>query len=420
MAKYGGGRKHQFTPLEMRIKMCEDFCKEHGFVPHESFADIKIIRAWINLKRFQADNPRVKALMEYPALPPNYRRIEQGIKKVEDFYAKYGRLPVNSKNASEEEKKARHSMDNIFAKYADNPRVKVLMEKRKHAKVVIKNISCITASEKKNAVTAHTKRLPKVNNQDGSETSINKRMYFHLERLTSFYESEGRFPHSGLKVSKTERQAYNSMNILRNDFSDEPEVKNLLSKKPNVSAVLQEGITLLLDFVDKTGRLPVDNQKPISGERRALATWKTLKNNYPDLPVTRKLMKLNPFGTDRLGRAIQEVVEFESKWQRLPKSNKEGVDGESKVYQAFCNLRKQHFDHPAVKALLEKYKDYDPRMEITRESIAQVKKWVDEHGRLPKYTKTDKEEQNMAYSLKYLRKRYSYMPEVKSLLAKAS
>ena len=420
MAKYGGGRKKQFVPLEMRIKMCEDFCKEHGFVPHESFADIKIIRAWTNLKRFQADNPRVKALMKYPTLSRSYVRIEQGIKKVEDFYAKYGRLPGHSTNVSEEEKKARHSMVNIFAKYADNPRVKVLMEKRKHAKVVIKNISCITASEKKNAVTAHTKRLPKVNNQDGSETSINKRMYFHLERLTSFYESEGRFPHSGLKVSKTERQAYNSMNILRNDFSDEPEVKNLLSKKPNVSAVLQEGITLLLDFVDKTGRLPVDNQKPISGERRALATWKTLKNNYPDLPVTRKLMKLNPFGTDRLGRAILEVVEFESKWQRLPRRNKEGVDGESKVYQKFCDLRKLHSDHPAVKALLEKYKDYDPRMEITRKSIAQVKKWVDEHGRLPKYTKTDKEEQNMAYSLKYLRKRYSYMPEVKSLLAKAS
>ena len=412
MAKYGGGRKNQFVPLEMRIKMCEDFCKEHGFVPHAGFADIKIVGVWTNLKRFQADNPRVKALMKYPTLSRSYVRIEQGIKKVEDFYAKYGRLPGHSINVSEEEKKARHSMVNIFAKYADNPRVKVLMKKRKHAKV--------SASEKKNTVTAQTKRLPKVNIKDRCETSINKKLHSHLERLTSFYEAEGRFPHSGMKVSKMERLAYRSMVLLRNDFSDEPEVKNLLSKKPNVSAVLQEGITLLLDFVDKTGRLPVDNQKPISGERRALATWKTLKNNYPDLPVTRKLMKLNPFGTDRLGRAIQEVVEFESKWQRLPKSNKEGVDGESKVYQAFCNLRKQHFDHPAVKALLEKYKDYDPRMEITRESIAQVKKWVDEHGRLPKYTKTDKEEQNMAYSLKYLRKRYSYMPEVKSLLAKAS
>jgi hypothetical protein len=103
-----------------------------------------------------------------------------------------------------------------------------------------------------------------------------------LERLTSFYEAEGRFPHSGMKVSKMERLAYRSMVLLRNDFSDEPEVKNLLSKKPNVSAVLQEGITLLLEFVNKTGRLPVDNQKPISGERRALATWKTLKKNYPD------------------------------------------------------------------------------------------------------------------------------------------
>ena len=412
MAKYGGGRKNQFVPLEMRIKMCEDFCKEHGFVPHAGFADIKIVGVWTNLKRFQADNPRVKALMKYPTLSRSYVRIEQGIKKVEDFYAKYGRLPGHSINVSEEEKKARHSMVNIFAKYADNPRVKVLMKKRKHAKV--------SASEKKNTVTAQTKRLPKVNIKDRCETSINKKLHSHLERLTSFYEAEGRFPHSGMKVSKMERLAYRSMVLLRNDFSDEPEVKNLLSKKPNVSVVLQEGISLLLDFVNKSGRLPVDNQKPILGERRALATWRTLKNNYPDLPVTRKLMQLNPFGTDRLGRAILEVVEFESKWQRLPRRNKEGVDGESKVYQKFCDLRKLHSDHPAVKALLEKYKDYDPRMEITRESIAQVKKWVDEHGRLPKYTKTDKEEQNMAYSLKYLRKRYSYMPEVKSLLAKAS
>ena len=412
MAKYGGGRKNQFVPLEMRIKMCEDFCKEHGFVPHASFADIKIVGVWTNLKRFQADNPRVKALMKYPTLSRSYVRIEQGIKKVEDFYAKYGRLPGHSINVSEEEKKARHSMVNIFAKYADNPRVKVLMKKRKHAKV--------SASEKKNAVTAQTKRLPKVNIKDRCETSINKKLHSHLERLTSFYEAEGRFPHSGMKVSKMERLAYRSMVLLRNDFSDEPEVKNLLSKKPNVSVVLQEGISLLLDFVNKSGRLPVDNQKPILGERRALATWRTLKNNYPDLPVTRKLMQLNPFGTDRLGRAILEVVEFESKWQRLPRRNKEGVDGESKVYQKFCDLRKLHSDHPAVKALLEKYKDYDPRMEITRESIARVGKWVDEHGRLPKMSMKDKEERNVAYTLRYLCKRYSDMPELKSLLAKAS
>ena len=113
------------------------------------------------------------------------------------------------------------------------------------------------------------------------------------------------------------------------------------------------------------------------------------------------------------------MVLFERKWQRLPRKNKGDVDGESKVYQKFYDLRNLHPDHPVVKALLEKYKDYDPRLEITRESIARVRKWVDEHGRLPKYSKTDKEERSMAYMLKYLRKRHSDMPEVKALLSKS-
>ena len=321
MAKYGGGRKKQFTPFETRIKMCEDFCIEHGFVPHASFTDIKIVKTWQCLKRLHADNPRVKALMEYPVLSSNYRKIEQGIKKVEDFYAKYGRLPGNSKNASEEEKKAKNSMVNIFEKYADNPRVKVLMAAKRGRNARLESsIQRIVSFEKTHGrlpncspteindrnvwkilskeyaddpdVAKLIERHPEDYGEGRRIANRQKRLKKHLDRLTAFYKIEGRLPHTSLAKPKTERQAYNSMNILRNDFSDEPEVKNLLSKKPNVSAVLQEGITLLLDFVDKTGRLPVDNQKPISGERRALATWKTLKNNYPDLPVTRKLMLL--------------------------------------------------------------------------------------------------------------------------------
>ena len=395
MAKYGSGRKITFTPFETRIKMCEDFCKEHGYLPHASFADAKLVKTWQALKRLHADDPRVQALMEYPALSPCYIIIERGIKKVEDFYAKYGRLPGNSKNRSEEEKKALNSMVNIFEKYADNPRVKVLMAKR-----------------------AQTKGLPKVKNKESREASINKKIQFHLQRLTTFYETEGRFPHSGLKVSKMERQAYSSMLLLRNDFPEKPEVKNLLSKKSNVSFILQEGIKLLLDFVNKTNRLPRDNQSASKEERRALATWKTLKNNYPDLPVTRKLMQLYPFGTDKLGRAIQKLVEFEGKWQRLPRTIKGGVDDESKAYEKYMYLRKQHSDHPVVKALLEKYKDYDPRMEIIREIIAKVRKWIDEKGRLPKCSKKDKEERKMSYALRHLRNKHSDLPEVKELLFK--
>jgi hypothetical protein len=129
-------------------------------------------------------------------------------------------------------------------------------------------------------------------------------------------------------------------------------------------------------------------------------------------------MQLNPFGSDRLGLAIQKVIEFESKWQRLPRTNKGGVDDESKAYEKLAFLRKRHPDHPAVKALLEKYKDYEPRMEITREIIAKVREWIDEKGRLPKCSKKDKEERKMAYALKHLRNKHSDMPEVKALLSK--
>lgn len=446
MAKYGGGRKHKLIPLEVRIKMCEDFSKQHGFVPHACFADSIIVNSWKYLKRSHADNPRVKALMEYPALNSNYGRIEQGIKKVEEFYAKYGRLPGNSKYASEEEKKARNSMENIFAKYADNPRVKVLMAKRVRFARLESSIQRIVSFEKKHGripnctpaeINDHTvwkllvkdhadepevaqliKRHPEDSEEGRRIVNRQNRFKKHLDRLTAFYESEGRFPIASTSKPKAERQAYSSMLLLRNDFSDEPEVKSLLDKKSNISIILQDGIKLLHDFVNKTNRLPRDNQSTSKEERRALATWKTLKNKYPDLPVTRKLMQLYPFGTDKLGRAIQEVVEFESKWQRLPRKTKGGIDGESKAYEKFCALRKLHSDHPTVKALLDKYKDYDPRMEITRESIAKVKKWADEHGRLPKYTKTDKEERNMAYMLKYIRRRHSDMNEVKLLLAK--
>ena len=446
MSKYGGGRKKQFTPYETRIKICEDFCKEHGFLPHASFADAKLVKTWQSLKRLHADDPRVQALMEYPTLNPFYTIIERGIKKVEDFYAKYGRLPGNSINASEEEKKAKNSMDNIFAKYADNPRVQVLMARRGRLSRLESSIQRIVSFEKEHGrlpncspseINDHTvwkllvkdhadepevahliERHPEDSGEGRRIANRQNRLKKHLDRLTAFYETEGRFPIASMSKPKTERQAYNSMLLLRNDFPDEPGVKDLLDKKPKVSKILQEGIKLLLDFVNKTNRLPRDNRSTTKEERRALATWKTLKNNYSDLPVTRKLMQLYPFGTDKLGRAIQEVVEFESKWHRLPRTIKEGVDDESKAYEKLVYLRKRHSEHPEVKALLEKYKDYNPRMEITRETIAKVKKWVDEHERLPKCSKKDKEERKMSYALKYLRNKHSDLPEVKDILFK--
>ena len=390
-AKYGYDRIIQIIPLEERIHMCEDYCKKNGFQPHESFADESLIKKWRNLKRFHADNPRIQALMNYPSLPPMYSRIERGIKKVEDFYEKYGRLPSHKKVVSEEEKQARNSMINIFEKYSDMPRVKALMDKQGRGVMLERSISRIVTFEKehgrlphcspeemndynvwKNLYNDHANepevkelknRYPESSEEGRREANNKKRLQLHLGRLKSFYESEGRMPQATKNVPRNEKLAYSSMRLLIEIFPNEPEVKALLALKPQVSDTLQKGITNLLAFFDKTGRVPHDTRDASKEERRALSTWKTLKNNYPNHPVTIKLMSVNPFGTTKSGLAIQMLVEFEQKWHRLPTTRSNGVEGEKKVYEKFVYLRKYYADHPAVKEILDRYKDFDPRME---------------------------------------------------------
>ena len=219
-AKFCLARKPEYISFEKRILMCEDFCKKNGFLPHASFAEMRLVNIWKNLIRLHPDEPRVKALMNYPALSPNYNRIEQGIKKVEDFYAKYGRLPRSNKAVSDEEYRARNSMLNIFEKYADNPRVKVLMEKRVIRKKLVGNT-------KRNSVS--------INYSD-------EKFLFHLERAQAFVDANGRLPGGSGKLPKIERLAYASLLKLRRDYADSPQVKALLSKKNNLSKSLQERI----------------------------------------------------------------------------------------------------------------------------------------------------------------------------------
>ena len=381
--QYGRNSKYQIIPLEKRIQMCEDFCKKNGILPHSSFAEHSLVRSWSYLKRFHADNPRVQALINYPTLPPMYSRIDRGIKKVEDFYEKYGRLPYSRSNGLEEIQ-ALNSMVNIFEKYADNPRVKALMDKRGRGAMLEKSIRRIVTFEQehgrlpycspeemndynvwKNLYNDHInepevveliKRYPESTEEGRRESNNNKRLQRHLGRLKSFYKSEGRMPRATMNP-KNERLAYSSMRKLIDFYPNEPEVKDLLALKPQISDVLQEGITNLLTFFDANGRLPLDNSKSASKEeRRAFSTWRTLKIKYPDHPVTKKLMSKYPYGDTKSGRSIKMLVEFEQKWHRLPTHRSNGVEGEKKVYVRFLYLRKKYADHPAVKELLEKYK----------------------------------------------------------------
>ena len=446
--KYGVVRKapNKVLPLDERIDLCEAICKKYNRQPHASYDDITTVRSWVYLKRRNADNPRVQELMKYPVLPNVHKKTNTAIKKVENFYTKHGRLPY-SRNNGREEIQALNSMVNLFEKHPEDPRVARLIAIKSEMSVpVIKAIDKVLAFEKE------TGRLPNstpkeinlrstwINLRDNhpeikevaelitrhpedtadgrKEVAYRRKLEFHLNRLGGFFDKTGRWPKSVGTVDEDERYAYNSFVYLKRNCQDEPEVIALFEKKPDFNDNMKENVRHLIAWEQANGRLPRDTPDASPEERRALSTFKTLKNNYPDHPVTRELMERYPYGTTKLGMAIQMFVDFEKRWHRLPTSRANGVEGEAKAYVKMAYLRQEHSDNPVVKEILDRYKDYDPRMEITREAVARIDAWSAEHGRLPKNNKHDREENNIHKSLVRMMKLYPDMPELVALLEK--
>lgn len=181
-------QRREVLPLEKRIDLCEAICKQYSRQPHASYDDPTTVKSWTYLKRHHADHPRVQALMKYPVLSVMHKRIEVGIKKVEDFVAKYGRLPAFAKDATEEEKQASNSMLNIFEKYADDPRVQALMKLKQRSARLSKSIS----------------------------------------RIASFVQQHDRLP----KAIPSEMNDYDCWRTLRKKYADEPEVAALVERFP--------------------------------------------------------------------------------------------------------------------------------------------------------------------------------------------
>ena len=186
-AKHGRKIITEFIPLEERIDAIEQFCKEHGFQPHGSYTDKKLVKSWSYIvKRRHKDHPRVQAILaNYPRLSVAAAATERGIKKVEDFYAKHGRLPRKTKTTDKEENQAYNSMVNIFEKYPNNPRVAALMEKR--------------------------------GRREALENSIKRMVDFEKE-------------HSRIPIQKEEESMWGSWRNLVRRHSSEPEVKALMEK----------------------------------------------------------------------------------------------------------------------------------------------------------------------------------------------
>ena len=366
----------QVLPLDQRISLCEAICHQHNRQPHASYDDPVTVRSWTYLKRLHADNPRVKALMQYPVLSVMHKRIETGIKKVEDFYEKYGRLPGHCKNVSEEEKQARNSMLNIFEKYADEPRVQALMEKRGRGAQLERSISRIIAFEKKHH------RLP-----NGSPEEINDR---------------------------------NVWLGLRNDHADEPEIIELIAKYNDTSegrrdAAIQkrfdDNMRKVSDFVQREHRLPSSSPLASKEERRVYTAWKYLYQHHPDCQQVKALQQKygqKVFYSDTQIRDY--MVAFTQQHDRLPSGRSDDQE-ESSMYSAWRNrIRRLVRLYPELAAINERY---SRRFHSLEESLSIVTAYAEEHGKLPSKNNGD-----VSNHWLYLRNQYHNDPRVQALMQK--
>jgi superfamily II DNA or RNA helicase len=319
-AKHAVGPRH-VLPLEQRISLCEAICHQYNRQPHASYDDPVTVRSWTYLKRLHADNPRVKVLMQYPVLSVMHKRIEIGIKKVEDFFEKYGRLPRHRKNVSDEEKQALNSMVNIFEKYADEPRVQALMEKRGRGAQLERSIIRIVAFEKKHH----------------------------------------RLPNSSL-------EEVNDRNVwlgLRNDHADEPEIVELIAKYNDTpegrrNAAIQkrfdDNTRKVADFEQREHRLPSSSSLAPKDERSIYTAWKYLRQHHPDCQQVKELQQKYGQKTSCSDTQIRDyMMDFTQQHDRLPSGRSDDQE-ESRMYSLWRNrIRRLVRLYPELAAINERY-----------------------------------------------------------------
>jgi hypothetical protein len=177
-------KKHGIDPykknifIEDRIKMAEDYCREHGYRPSRKDAP-KIEDILRRLKKDNGDDPRVQKLLEYP-IKRDYMRKISWIEEVEDFYRKNSRFPLEKSERSLYDKWLRLKKYHI-----DDPEVIKLAElcQRQLCQPIDENIA----------------------------------------RVEDFYKRHGRFPYA-----LEERINYENWYRLRKFYPDNPRVQALI------------------------------------------------------------------------------------------------------------------------------------------------------------------------------------------------
>jgi hypothetical protein len=193
-----------------------------------------------------------------------------------------------------------------------------------------------------------------------------------ITMATAFCEKHGRPP-----GKRDELEEYrNWCQLVTNpQYRNHPEMDALMKKYGKPALGLDDRIHIIEEFTAQHGRLPSKSK-----EVKLYYIWKTiLKNTEDDPRVVAISQKYTPPPFPSLDEKIQMIQEFVTTNGRKPHRT------EKKIYQMWASIREQGKGDPRVEALRDKY---ERKVVSLEERITFFQKFIQEHGRCPKFSET--------------------------------
>ena len=418
-----------------------DFCKETGRLPN--YKTERRLYSWVkyNMEELKTD-PIVGPLL---AKRVRERTFEEKREELIGFLRRVGRVPKTRGTEDEEER----------ILYYYKTMHKELMETDAEYAAIIngfkeqKRQETLNGVKRVNHFITQTGRIPGRNGVSDEEKQLvvvlrklkNYRSDFPevqellsrikdiregngcVARLLAFEKEHGRLPRNSKNATPEERSVHNSIKYVLQYHVDEPAVKELFARYPDGNNRLADCIGRVRDFYAKHNRLPHIAKDSSEEEKKAYRALAYLRRYYPDHPLVVEMMKANGYSWGNwcekgvphadIDAKLEKIESFAKEKGYMPSATSTDKE-EVSLYYMWKHIMTAYPDHPKVKEIKA---NYHSRVR-TVNSIRKVSSYCDKIGRLPRFSKKDKEENKMCGRLWHLKKDHPNDPELKALLEK--
>lgn len=352
--------------MEERLVIIRAFIKEHAGLPKPS--DYNEYRHWVWLNKYAHDDERVVAIRKQYF--SRFYKVEDRVRQVSDFFEANGRFP---RKCIKSETKIHVSWDKLKREYCDHPAVIELVQRELEWQEAEKQRWFQQSITDVRAFCEENDRTPTYNRHDKlSNTWMRLRKeypthpdvlyivtrYTKTGRVFNFnFEDRIRMVEDECRKTGYQpryfngKQTYNIWKVLQKNYPDHPEVVRIASTYPvhqYFNEIAERNIKELVAFCDTNRRRPIHGKD----NRSIINKWNHITKVYATHPdVARLIAEYKGKPSDETKTVEARVAKIRAYYEEYGDFPRKGTD--SKLYELWERLRKNHSNHPEVQRLIK-------------------------------------------------------------------